>query len=91
MSAAQTQRYEVALFVIVIASALLLVETTHRCREAYTALRELELQRWSLQEDYSRLLLEQSTWAAPQRVMAIASDSLQMREPALSQREVVTP
>lgn len=91
MIGVHSKQYEVVLFALVIVSALLLVETTHRCREAYTALRELELERWSLQEDYSRFLLEQSTWAAPQRVMAIAADSLRMREPALSQREVVTP
>jgi cell division protein FtsL len=44
----------------------------------------LELQRWQLQEQYTRLLLEMNTWAAPHRVGQIASDTLSMNAPDLS-------
>jgi cell division protein FtsL len=42
------------------------------------------LQRWQLQEQYTRLLLEMNTWAAPHRVGQIASDTLSMNAPDLS-------
>ena len=72
-----------------IISALAVVASTHQVRSDYARLQALELQRWELQEQYSRLLLEINTWAAPHRIGQIASDALSMQAPDLSLSQVV--
>jgi len=44
-----------------------------------------------LQEDYGRLLLEQSTWASHHRVEKVARKDLGMRAPDLARYTVVAP
>ncbi len=70
-------------------SAFAVIHSTHACRDLYTALQELEAQQWRLQEDYGRLLLEESTWASHYRVERVARTELQMLEPDLSLYRVV--
>ena len=70
-------------------SAMGIVASTHHVREGYARLQVLELERWRLQEQYTRLLLEINTWAAPHRISQIASDNLSMRAPDLSSSQVV--
>ena len=72
-----------------IISPLAVVASTHQVRSDYARLQALELQRWELQEQYSRLLLEINTWAAPHRISQIASDALSMQAPDLSLSQVV--
>ena len=72
-----------------IVSALAVVASTHPVRSDYARLQALELQRWELQEQYTRLLLEINTWAAPHRISRIASDALSMQAPDLSLSQVV--
>jgi cell division protein FtsL len=72
-----------------VASGLGLVWSTHQVRAGYARLQVLELQRWQLQEEYTRLLLETNTWAAPHRINQIASDQLSMLPPALSLSRVI--
>lgn len=72
-----------------IISALAVVASTHQVRSDYARLQALELQRWELQEQYTRLLLEINTWAAPHRINQIASDELSMQAPDLSLAQVV--
>lgn len=72
-----------------IVSALAVVASTHQVRSDYARLQALELQRWELQEQYTRLLLEINTWAAPHRISQIASDALYMQAPDLSLSQVV--
>ena len=72
-----------------IVSALAVVASTHQVRSDYARLQALELQRWELQEQYTRLLLEINTWAAPHRISRIASDALSMQAPDLSLSQVV--
>lgn len=72
-------------------SSLALISSTHSVREDYARLQMLELERWQLQEDYTRLLLEMNTWAAPHRVEQIAGEQLSMRPPDLSLTRVVSP
>ena len=72
-----------------IASAMGIVASTHHVREGYARLQVLELERWRLQEQYTRLLLETNTWAAPHRIIQIASDNLSMQAPDLSRSQVV--
>jgi len=74
----------VMLVVLLLLSSLGLVASTHQVRDDYARLQSLELQRWQLQEQYTRLLLEMNTWAAPHRVGQIAADTLSMNAPDLS-------
>ena len=70
-------------------SALAVVASTHHVREGYARLQDLELRRWELQEQYTRLLLEVNIWAAPHRIGQIASETLSMQAPDLSLSQVI--
>ena len=70
-------------------SAFAVIHSTHACRELYTRLQTLEAQQWHLQEDYGRLVLEESTWASHYRVEKVARSELGMVEPDLARYEVV--
>ena len=70
-------------------SALAVVASTHHVREGYAQLQDLELRRWELQEQYTRLLLEVNIWAAPHRISQIASETLSMQAPDLSLSQVI--
>ena len=76
---------------LVIVSAFSVIHSTHACRELYTQLQELEARQWYLQEDYGRLLLEESTWASHYRVERVARGELKMAEPDLARYRVLTP
>ena len=72
-------------------SAFSIIASTHRSRALYAQLQELESQRWFLDEEYSRLLLEQSTWASHYRIANEAGRSLGLRAPTLTNTELLTP
>ena len=74
---------------VALLSALGIVGNTHKARSQYAELERLELQRWTLQEQYSRLLLEYSTQAAPHRMHRLARDELRMTAPDLARYRVV--
>ena len=80
-----------AALALLLLSAFAVIHSTHRCRELYTVLQELESSQWYLQEEYSRLLLEQSTWASHHRVETVARSELGMAPPALERLQVVVP
>ena len=71
-------------------SAFAVVASTHHCREHYALLQDLEAERWYLEEEHSRLLLEQSTWASHHRIESEASARLGLHPPALEQTRLVT-
>ena len=79
----------VALGALVLVSSFAVIHSTHACRDLYTHLQALEARQWHLQEDYGRLLLEESTWASHYRVEKVARGELQMAEPDLTRYEVV--
>ena len=79
----------VLLNAVLLVSALAVVASTHHVREGYARLQDLELRRWELQEQYTRLLLEVNTWAAPHRISQIASETLSMRAPDLDPSQVI--
>lgn len=70
-------------------TSLGVVYSSHMCREYYATLQTLEGQRWAAEEDYSRLLLEESTLASPHRVLSIATEQLNMRTPGVGTDRVV--
>jgi cell division protein FtsL len=70
-------------------SAFAVIASTHACRGLYGELQNLEAQRWYLEEEYSRLLLEQSTWASHHRIEVAAGESLGLAAPALDRSRIV--
>ena len=78
-----------ALLVLIVLSAFATIYSTHACRALYTQLQVLESSQWYLQEDYGRLLLEQSTWASHYRVEKVARGDLGMGAPNLAQFKVI--
>lgn len=76
---------------LVLGGAFANIHSTHACRALYAQLQDLESAQWYLQEDFGRLMLEQSTWASHHRVEKVARSDLQMQAPDLAQFEVVTP
>ena len=72
-------------------SAMLVIQTTHGCRQLHAALQQLERQRWSLDEEHTRLLLQQGTLTAHRSIEHTAEQALHMRAPELEQRRVFVP
>jgi len=77
------------LLALILGSAFATIYSTHACRALYTQLQLLESSQWYLQEDYGRLLLEQSTQASHYRVEKIARGDLGMAAPDLARYKVV--
>lgn len=77
------------LLLLILVSAFATIHATHACRALYTQLQVLESSQWYLQEDYGRLLLEQSTWASHYRVEKVARGELGMAAPNLTQFKVI--
>lgn len=80
-----------ATLVAVIASSFGVIQSTHACRDLYASLQVLEARQWHLQEEYGRLLLEESAWASHHRVEKVARSELQMAEPDLANYHLVMP
>lgn len=80
-----------ALVVTLLATAVSIVETSHQCRQNYARLQSMQSNQWNMQEQWGRLLLEQSTWAGHHRVEQLARRELDMRLPTAGEVRVVTP
>ncbi|MDH5444883.1 MAG: cell division protein FtsL [Gammaproteobacteria bacterium] len=65
--------------VLVLVSALGVVFAKHQNRKLYAELSELQKQRDTMELEWGRLQLEQSTWATHGRVEKIARQKLKMR------------
>ena len=81
--------FNAVLLVLILLSAFATIYSTHACRALYTQLQVLESAQWYLQEDYGRLLLEQSTWASHYRVEKVARGDLGMGSPNLAKYKVI--
>ena len=79
------------LVLAVLASAFGVIHSTHQCRQLYAQLQVLEASQWYLQENYSRLLIQESTLASHYRVEKVAGTKLGMQSPAIEQIKVVRP
>ena len=79
------------LFVAVVVSALLVVYSTHRSRDLFNESQQQQRREWALDEDWERLLLEQGTLAAHERVTRVAESRLDMVMPDPAAIRVVTP
>lgn len=65
----------------VVISALFTVYVRHQHRIAYFAFQAAESQRDELNDEWGRLLIEESTWAFPHRIEKDATSLLSMRAP----------
>ena len=66
------------LLLAVIASAVAIVRTHHERRSLFVELDEVDARRDRLQVEWGRLQIEQSTWAASDRIERIASERLNL-------------
>ena len=81
--------FNAAILVLILFSTFAVIHSTHACRALYAQLQVLEASQWYLQEDYGRLLLEQSAWASHHRVEKVARGDLGMEAPDLARFKVV--
>ncbi|MDN3638964.1 cell division protein FtsL [Simiduia curdlanivorans] len=81
----------VLLWLLVAASALLVVRSTHDARIAFFQLESLRREAGELEVQRGQYLLEQSTWAAYSRVEKLAVEKLQMRLPDAASTIMVQP
>lgn len=81
----------VALWLLVLASALAVVASTHEVRRQVDQLETLRREAVELEVVWGQYLLEQSTWAAYSRIERLAVDELDMQVPEAEQIVMVTP
>jgi len=75
-------RLNVVLLLLLIACALALIQSQHRSRTYFVELERLKKQAHMLDEQWGQLQLEQSTWANPARVDALARTRLGLVAPS---------
>lgn len=88
----QTKRWwwlNAALLVLVVASALAVVYSTHCSRQLFGELQMLQADANQLQVEWGQLLLEESTWSTPGRVERLAKRRLHMRPPEFKEMVVL--
>ena len=79
------------LLVVVLLSAVAVIEARHDARRLFIQLQALTDRRDELNIDWGRLQIEQSTWASPGRIEKIASEQLQMRVPDPAGVVIIAP
>lgn len=90
-AAVRTAAIALLLTVLACATAFAIIGSTHRVRGLYAELQTLEGQRWYLEEEHSRLLLEQGTWSSHHRVATEAGTILGLDAPDHAQTRVFAP
>lgn len=79
------------LFAFVLASAVAVAGQAHRHRKLLNELHAEYKVRDKAQSEWGRLVLEQSTWTAYNRVERLARERLGMRVPEPNEVQMVTP
>lgn len=69
------------LIVLIVLSALSVIHSSHVARQMFNQWQLLQKEAYRLDEDWGRLLLEHSTWAAHDRVERLANERLMMTPP----------
>jgi cell division protein FtsL len=77
------------LFVAVVLCALSVVTSQHKARKLFIELQKEKAQAQQMDVEWGQLQLEQSTWAAPARVEAVAIHKLQMQLPKSRQIQFI--
>jgi cell division protein FtsL len=73
------------LLMAVVLCALSVVTSQHKARKLFIELQKEKAQAQQMDVEWGQLQLEQSTWAAPARVEAVAVHKLQMQLPKYGQ------
>ena len=81
----------IVMVLFVIVSSVAVIYSTHSARTEFMILQKLERERDHLNEEWGRLLLEQSTWASPNRVENQAKTRLGMRVPSSDVTVLIQP
>ena len=84
-------RLNVLLLAVAIACALAVITTQHRARKLFSELETAQTASTKLNEEWTQLQLEQSTWATNKRIEGVASKKLGMRPADASNTVVLTP
>jgi cell division protein FtsL len=77
--------------VLVVASALSVIYSSYKSRQMFSSLQIEIRQAMQLEEEWGRLLLEQSTWASHTRIERMAKEKLNMIVPNSTVLIVVSP
>lgn len=85
------QFFTVLLAVLLFASSLGVVFSTHQARRQFVALQGLQQVRDELNTQWGRLQLEQSTWATHGRIEQLANSKLEMVIPPPGAVVIVRP
>lgn len=80
----------IALLLLVVVSALAVVHSSYKSRQLFSELQQDKREAMRLEENWGRLLLEQSTWASHSRVERLAKSQLNMVAPESESIVVVT-
>lgn len=75
---------------LVLVSALGVVYSSYKNRQLFGDLQQQSYETMHLEEEWGRLLLEQSTWASFERIERLAKSELNMVEPNPLEIKVVT-
>ena len=83
-------RVNLLLLALVMLCAVGVITSQHRARKVFGELEAEQSSAKKLDEEFTQLRLEQSTWATNQRVEALASKNLGMRLPEPDTTVIVT-
>ncbi len=84
-------KWTLALWLLVVASSLAVVNVSHLCRQRYAELASLQQRENRLQVAWGQYLLEQSSWASLTRIEKIAQEELGMHVPTIDEVVMVKP
>lgn len=87
----QSMLFQALLALLLLLSAVALVYVQHHHRALYVELQSLERERDSLEVEWGKLQLEQSTWATHERIESLARERLGLRVPPINETVLVTP
>ena len=79
------------LWLAVLASAMQVIYARHNARDLFVHLEKLDAERDSLEMEWGRLQLEQSSWSSNAFVERVASAQLQMNLPQTRDVRIVRP
>jgi cell division protein FtsL len=72
-------------------SALALIWVRHENRQTFTKLQRLQQQHDQLQQEWTQLRLEYTTWSHTHRIDTLARQQLQMHLPDVQQKKWIKP
>jgi cell division protein FtsL len=83
-------RVNLVLLALAVACALAVITSQHRARRLFSELEGAQATATKLNEEWTQLQLEQSTWATGKRVESVAARRLGMRSPDPAHTVVIT-